>query len=272
VERPASILLATNAMGTRFELLLEASDMAETQLRALGEAIIGDVLWWHAQLSAFEPSSAVVALMRAAGSGAWTPVDARLETALRQAEAMRQITGGALDVSWRSRSVHANDGIEFNLGHARLSRTGQSLDLGCLGKGLALDSAAELLCEHGFPSPSRRALLHGGTSSVLALGAWRVGVRMGEDSGIDTLDLRDQHLSVSSNTHRPHVTTSLAIQPSPNRASVAAVIAPLAVPEPLDDQSLPRVGGGVLAELWSTAIVAGAPARLAPSWLKVIAR
>jgi thiamine biosynthesis lipoprotein len=63
-------------------------------------------------------------------------------------------------------------------GAVRFLRPGVRLDLGSIGKGYALDRAAALLREAGVTS----ALLHGGTSSVVALGAppgeeaWMVAV------------------------------------------------------------------------------------------------
>ncbi len=69
------------------------------------------------------------------------------------------------------------------------------VDLGSIGKGYALDRAAELLRDAGVTS----ALLHGGTSTVIALGqppdaaAWKVAL---PDGG--SVALRDKSLSVSA--------------------------------------------------------------------------
>jgi thiamine biosynthesis lipoprotein len=62
----------------------------------------------------------------------------------------------------------------------RFRRPGMRLDFGAIGKGFALDRAAALLREAGVES----ALLHGGTSSVLAIGrppgesGWKVAVSL----------------------------------------------------------------------------------------------
>jgi thiamine biosynthesis lipoprotein ApbE len=272
VEQPAVIQLATHAMGTRFELVLDAKDMDPSRLRAIGEAVIEEVLWWHGRLSAFEASSVVAALNRAAGTGVWTPIDARLERAIRQAEAVRALTDGALDICWKTRREGPQDRVEVEAGRARLTRAGQVLDLGCVGKGLALEAAAEMLSEHGLGRDGRRALVHGGTSSVLAMGAWRVAVRMRDADATEALELLDQHLSVSSNVHRAHVAT-LRASGIDTRAPVrsAAVIAPVGTG--VGDELGSEVGaGGMLAELWSTAIVAGADAALAPRGLTVLTR
>jgi thiamine biosynthesis lipoprotein len=69
------------------------------------------------------------------------------------------------------------------------------LDLGSVGKGWALGRAAELLGEAGIDC----ALLHGGTSTVVAIGAppdaeqWKVALPDGCE-----VELRDEALSVSA--------------------------------------------------------------------------
>ncbi|HYD02310.1 MAG TPA: FAD:protein FMN transferase, partial [Phycisphaerales bacterium] len=65
-----------------------------------------------------------------------------------------------------------------------------ALDFGAIGKGWALDRAARVLREHGVT----RALLHGGTSSVVTLGGpWRVAL---DDRA--AVDLTDASLGVSA--------------------------------------------------------------------------
>jgi len=81
--------------------------------------------------------------------------------------------------------------------------TGENVevDLGAIGKGFALDKAVEVLEEWEISN----ALIHGGTSSVLALGVgdrpdgWGVGVcgDWGEKAGIETITLRNESLSGS---------------------------------------------------------------------------
>jgi FAD:protein FMN transferase len=83
----------------------------------------------------------------------------------------------------------------------RLARAGMELDLGAVGKGYAIDCAIAVLLEHGV----KRALLHGGTSSVHVIGApsagkaWRVGWRIpGAPSRVRALSARQPALSVSA--------------------------------------------------------------------------
>ena len=73
--------------------------------------------------------------------------------------------------------------------------------MGAVGKGYALDRAASVLREHGI----RRALLHGGTSSVHALGEgedggpWRIGWRVpGREPEVEPLCLEAPALSISA--------------------------------------------------------------------------
>jgi thiamine biosynthesis lipoprotein len=84
----------------------------------------------------------------------------------------------------------------------RFDREGVMIDLGAIGKGYAIDRAAEILREAGVS----RALLHGGTSTVYGIGAppdqegWKVAIAGSQDEShtIATVLLRDSALSVSA--------------------------------------------------------------------------
>jgi len=86
--------------------------------------------------------------------------------------------------------------VELNAGDltVRFSREGVMLDLGAIGKGYAIEQAAELLREAGVTS----ALVHGGTSTVYAMGhppgldAWRIAITHPE-TGATTLANSDEH-------------------------------------------------------------------------------
>jgi thiamine biosynthesis lipoprotein len=99
-----------------------------------------------------------------------------------------------------------------------------ALDLGAVAKAEALDRAAEVLREHGVEA----ALLHGGTSSVLAIGAppgergWRVGI-----ADLACALLRDAALGVSGN-RRPHVRDPRTGATLADAPRTAAVVAPTA--------------------------------------------
>ncbi|WP_168432983.1 FAD:protein FMN transferase [Pontiella sulfatireligans] len=71
-----------------------------------------------------------------------------------------------------------------------------SLDLGGIGKGYAIDKAAEVLADWEVPE----AVINGGTSTVLAMGKeWNLGVGgpWGEKVGLTTVKLKNQALSGS---------------------------------------------------------------------------
>ena len=87
----------------------------------------------------------------------------------------------------------------------RFAREGVMLDLGAIGKGYAVERAAEVLREVGVTS----ALLHGGTSTVQAIGQppgeefWKIAIETPSPSKdtpptlLATVPLRDEAMSVS---------------------------------------------------------------------------
>jgi thiamine biosynthesis lipoprotein len=166
--------LATQAMGTRFELLLEGRD--RTHARAAGEAALELIEACDARWSRFRSDSLISRLNRAAGAAPLALDADTLELLARCLELGRD-TQAAFDVCLGSAMDRLRTDAEASaaLGalevdregsRARLVSAGTRLDLGAIGKGRALDMAREALLDQGV----RRALLHGGTSSVMALG------------------------------------------------------------------------------------------------------
>ena len=175
-------------MATRFELVLHGDD--PVALRAAGEEALEEIERLEARLSLFCPSSEIAHLNARA---AWEPV--RVTPAvfglLQQAQRLHQESGGAFDITiaplvrcwgFMGGSGHLPQPAELAEARAcvgmslvqldpsdftiRFARPGVMLDLGAIGKGYAIERAAEVLREAGVTS----ALLHGGTSSVQALG------------------------------------------------------------------------------------------------------
>lgn len=117
----------------------------------------------------------------------------RVPADAERAEALRRVGSQHLQLDREAETV-------------RFLCPGLAINLGSIGKGYALDRAALLMREErGVAS----ALLHGGTSSVLALGSepgsrhgWRVGVRHPWDPErrLATVRLRDRALGTSAAT------------------------------------------------------------------------
>lgn len=228
--------LAVDAMATRFELVLDGPD--EVELRAAGEAVVERIVEVDEQLSRYRRDSFTSHLVRAA-SVRPVRVDEELWALLALCERVRRESDGAFDVT------HGSPGelvLDADTRTVALSEPGTRLDFGAIGKGWALDRGVELLREHGV----RRALVHGGTSTVHTigappgLGAWRVAV-----AGTDReVELRDRALSVSAQHGRVlddgggHVR-----DPETGRAADSAL--PVAVVAP----------SAAVADAWSTALL-----------------
>ncbi|NUQ67430.1 MAG: FAD:protein FMN transferase [Phycisphaerales bacterium] len=271
----ACVRLGVAAMGTRFELLLGGED--PIRLRGAGEAAIDEILRWHAMLSCFDKGSEIARVNEAAAQSP-VRVGPELMRLLLACQRAWEDSHGAFDISvgpllhaWglrepplsldeaRARTGMHQVELDATAGTVRFARQGVRLDLGGVGKGAALDSVALLLREAGVT----RAFVHGGTSSVLAIGtppdqpAWRV--RLPSPPGLDLppmdVDLRNVSLSVSapsgrlSRDGRAHVIDPRRGGPVEG-SHAACVVAP----------------SGVEAEIGSTAmLVLGYRPRLSPT-------
>ncbi|MBN2310288.1 MAG: FAD:protein FMN transferase [Candidatus Hydrogenedentes bacterium] len=165
-----------------------------------GQAAFAEVDRLEQELSRYIESSDVSRISRLQ-SGESTRVGLAAFECLRVAARIHRETGGAFDVTvgplvdcWRAADgtdpdparlaeVRRHVGmhlIELDPDTFRVGVKGApiQLDLGGIGKGYALDRAAEILDEWGIEG----ALLHGGESTALAIGrppggaGWRVGV------------------------------------------------------------------------------------------------
>jgi FAD:protein FMN transferase len=218
------VRLARHAMATRFELLLYGAD--PVYLRAAGEEALEEIERLEEQLSFFRPSSEISDLNARAAREA-VPVDPRLFRLLQRARELWAATGGAFDVTvgpllrcWgfvggtgrlpdrealaAARAVTGMERVELDeeAFMVRFLSEGVMLDLGAIGKGYALERAADLLQEAGITA----ALLHGGTSTVVAIGAppedeaWSVAIQHPARPAerVAVVALRDEALSVSA--------------------------------------------------------------------------
>jgi thiamine biosynthesis lipoprotein len=192
------VAVARNAMATRFEIVLIGENT--TSLRAAGEEALNEIERLEAQLSLYRASSEV-AHLNARAAREPVPVERGLFRLLEHAKQLSEETDGAFDITvaplmalWglmstrvartappgrtelmKARALVGMHHVELNPQNltVRYTRPGVMLDLGAIGKGHAIDQAAELLRDAGVS----HALVHGGTSTVSAIGGpWKVAI------------------------------------------------------------------------------------------------
>ena len=223
-----TVALACEAMATRFEVVLHGED--PTHLRAAGEEALEEIVRLEARLSLYQPASEI-ARVNARAAEAPVRVSPAVFQLLTDAQRLSRETKGTFDITvaplvrcWgfmggtgrlptpeavaEAREKVGMEHLELRAEDltVRFARGGMMIDLGAIGKGYALGCAAELLREAGITS----ALLHGGTSSVYAIGGppdqadWRIAVAYpGADKAakkevLATIGIRDEALSVSA--------------------------------------------------------------------------
>jgi thiamine biosynthesis lipoprotein len=214
-------------MATRFEVVLHGDN--PVALRAAGEEALRLVEQLEAQLSLFRASSEI-AYLNARAAREPVRVTPTLFALLRQAQKLHEESGGAFDITIaplvRCWGFMGGDGrmpcpeevaeartkvgmglVQLNPGDftVQFCREGVMLDLGAIGKGYAVERAAEVLREAGVTS----ALLHGGTSSVQAIGQppgeefWKIAIETPSPAAdtpptlLATVPLKDEAMSVS---------------------------------------------------------------------------
>jgi len=214
------VAVARNAMATRFEIVLVGENLSS--LRAAGEEALDEIERLEARLSLYRPSSEI-ANINARAAREPVRVEPALFRLLQHARQLSEETKGAFDITvaplmcaWglmgskvgrdappsRSELAAARacvgmplielDPKSFTI---RFSRPGVMLDLGAIGKGYAIDQAAELIREAGVA----QALIHGGTSTVYAIGGpWKVAIDSDKEDPMAVVNLTDTALSVSA--------------------------------------------------------------------------
>jgi thiamine biosynthesis lipoprotein len=193
-------------MATRFEIALNGDN--PVSLRAAGEEAFDEIERIEARLSLYRPTSEIAHVNARA---AREPVRVSPDTfrLLEQAARLSAETGGAFDITigplmrcWgfvdgagqvptpealaeaREKAGMRLVELDASRSTVRFAREGVMLDLGAIGKGYAVGIAAELLREAGVTS----ALIHGGTSSVYAIGhppeagAWKIAIERPHES------------------------------------------------------------------------------------------
>lgn len=237
-----TVIVARNAMATRFEVVVHGTD--EPRLRAAAESALDEIDRMEDQLSFYRPASQISHL-NAHASSRPVRVDPELFDFLVQALRLHQSTDGAFDPTigplmrcWgftqgegrvpapdeleAARQVTGMHWIELDPSRftVRFRRTGVALDPGAIGKGYAIEAAAEILLEAGVQS----ALIHGGTSTARAIGSppdsdvWKVAVPRPRWTGAPNRE-EDSCLSMAAAGDRPLAVVSL----KDNAVSVSAV-------------------------------------------------
>jgi len=234
------VKLACHAMATRFEFVLHGDN--PVALRAAGEEAIEEIHRLEGRLSLYRPSSEIAHVNARAGREP-VRVSPGVFALLEHAQRLTSETSGAFDITiaplvrcWGFMGGNGKIPAEQELADARakvgmhlvqlnrqnftvrFATEGVMLDLGAIGKGYAIDCAAEILREAGVTS----ALLHSGTSTVSAIGSppgedgWKIAIEnpaehtnstVTESSSnhsseamrpLTTISLRDESLSVSA--------------------------------------------------------------------------
>jgi FAD:protein FMN transferase len=237
-----TVAAARLAMATRFEIVLHGDN--EVSLRAAAEEALDEIERLDAQLSLYRPTSEISHLNARA---AFEPVrvEPSLFRLLQRAQSLSRETEGAFDITvaplmrcWGfmrgtgqlpnpAEVAEARGKVGMHLvelvekdSSVRFAREGVMLDLGSIGKGYALDQAVDLLRDAGVT----RAILHGGTSTVCAIGippdgdAWNVAIPH-PDFGRETIAWGSTAAAINSRSDQ-----LLAVLPLKNESlSVSAV-------------------------------------------------
>jgi FAD:protein FMN transferase len=199
--KPPLHRFAHEAMATTFEVV--AAGVEENYARQASKAAFEELDRLHLELNRFDPTSDVSQINNLK-VGEKVRVGLATMACLKAAAQVSADTGGAFDVTvgsllacWRDKDKSPRTPTDAELAEAR-ARTGMNLlelledehavrvkvggvkvDLGGVGKGYAVDRIMDILRQWGL----KQALVHGGSSSVLALGAPPPAPAVGDERG-----------------------------------------------------------------------------------------
>lgn len=200
-----TLVIGRDAMACRFEIVFNAGEVPDAT--AIAVDCLDHVDEIENRITVYRDTSELARLNATAAAG-WQPVEADLFALLLEARKLHERTGGGFDMAagslvrtWgflrrqgrtptpeelaRAREAAGMQWVELDESgcRVRFTRPGVELNPGAIGKGWAIDRVIERLRECGVPS----GLVHGGTSSVRAIGSqwtaragrrgWPVGVR-----------------------------------------------------------------------------------------------
>jgi thiamine biosynthesis lipoprotein len=243
-------------------------------LRAAGEEALRQIDQLEAQLSLFRAGSEIAYLNARAAKGP-VRVTPGLFTLLQQARKLSEETGGAFDITVaplvRCWGFMGGDGripapaevaearAKVGMGLVQLNpadftvqfaREGVMLDLGAIGKGYAVEQAAEVLRETGVTS----ALIHGGTSTVQALAPppgeefWKIAIETpytrpdAPPTLLATMPLKEEAMSVSGllghSFRAKGRTFGHIIDPRTGEPTIGTVLAAVVLPSATETDAL----------------------------------
>ena len=218
---------AHRAMATEFAITLYGPRAESTnyEQRQIADEVFAAIDDLEQRISSWIPSSHISRVNREGHLGP-VPVSRDVIVLLEAAQSYHASTGGAFDVTvgplMELYGFYAKEGnepdptevaavlervgmqkvtVDSSAGTVSLAVEGMRIDFGGIGKGYALDVAADVLRGHGVTS----AYLSGGTSSIVAIGTppdrdyWTVRVRnpYNEEEVLETIPLVDQSFSAS---------------------------------------------------------------------------
>jgi len=191
------------AMATVFEVAMLHDDARYAEQCA--QAAFAEVDRLEQELSRFLPNSDISRINNSE-PGAAVIVGLDAFACLERCDRLTLDTNGAFDVTMGGMPQLLLYDVSYTV--LRLSDS-ITIDLGGFGKGYAADRMAEILTEWGIPS----ALLHGGSSSVMAMDAppgergWQVTLRdpLDSDRVIDRLSLQRRSISGSGLQKGSHI-------------------------------------------------------------------
>lgn len=259
-------------MATRFEIVLHGGN--PVALRAAGEEALDEIERVEALLSLYRNTSEI-AHVNARAAREPVRVSPPVFRLLEQARRLSEEAGGAFDITiaplvrcwgFMGGTGHmpspeavaaAREKIGWHLVEldpanftVRFAREGVMLDLGAIGKGYAIEHAAEILRDDGVTS----AILHGGTSTIHAIGcppdadAWKVAIERPVENPasppplLATAPLKNESLSVSAVWGRSFQsgdkTYGHVIDPRSGQPVEAALLAAVVLPSATETDAL----------------------------------
>jgi thiamine biosynthesis lipoprotein len=266
------VTVACHAMATRFEIVLYGEN--PVALRAAGEEALQRIDQLEDQLSLFRTGSEI-SYLNARAAKSPVRVTPGLFALLHQAQKLSAESRGAFDITvaplvrcWgfmggvgrfpapaevaEARTKVGMGLVQLNSADftVQFAREGVMLDLGAIGKGYAVEQAVEVLREAGVTS----ALIHGGTSTVQALGPppgeefWKIAIETPvtkpdvPPSLLATVPLKEEAMSVSglvgNSFQAKGRTYGHIIDPRTGEPAIGTVLAAVVLPSATETDAL----------------------------------